>query len=109
MCFGVFEKRTPGSLVRSKAPFPFLSRRQMEFLLFVVTGRPEHLHQQTALPGAARAAGTAPAPGQRVLLLPAAGLVLRVVHAPAPDPCVQPEQGRVHCGRHDHRGTGFGS
>lgn len=96
------------SRARFKVSLPLLSRRQMELLLSVVIGCPEYLHKQTAPAGCARAGGPGRAPGQHVLLLPAAGLVLRVAHTSAPGPCVQPQQGRVRRGRQDHRGTCFG-
>ncbi|XP_060254389.1 uncharacterized protein LOC101102694 isoform X15 [Ovis aries] len=79
---------------------------EVELLLPVVTGRPEHLHEQVALLGHARAGGPHGVPGQHILLLPAAGLVLRVVHAAAPSPRVQPQQGRVYRGCQDHRDPG---
>lgn len=94
----------PGGVSR----VPSLSRGEVELLLPVVTGRPKHLHEQVALLGHARAGGPHGVPGQHVLLLPAAGLVPRVVHASAPGPCVQPQQGRVHRGCQDHRGACFG-
>lgn len=34
----------------SEVSFPFLSRRQMELLLSLITGRPKHLHGESALP-----------------------------------------------------------
>lgn len=100
----MFEESAPG---RSKASFPSLSRKQMELLLPVVAGCPEYVCEQAALPGGAGAGGRGRAPGGRVLLFPAAGLVPGPAHTPAPGPRVQPEQGRFHRGRQDHRGICF--
>lgn len=99
VCFVCF------SCMNAKASLALLSRRRMELLLSVITGCPKPLHEQTALPGRPGAGGPSQPPGQCVLLLPAAGLALRVVGAAVPGPRVQSQQGHFHCQRQDHRGV----